>query len=222
MRTGGERPAGAGGGIDRLARDGLLGLAGAAVSAVLNLVLVLLVVRAAGQHTAGVVFAVTSFYLIAVTISRLGSPTGLVYFLVRARTHGRPRSMRRIVRTGSQPVVVVSVLLAVVMFVAAPALAGWIAPDKVNAAGTLVKTAEEAVLPIRILALLVPFAAISDTLLMASRGFNTMRPLILVERIARPVGQVLLTLAAILVGWKTRRATSASAWALPVRGDQRS
>ena len=212
--TGGERPAEAGGGIDRLARDGLLGLAGAAISAVLNLVLVLLVVRAAGQHTAGVVFAVTSFYLIAVTISRLGSPTGLVYFLVRARTHGRPRSMRSIVRTGVQPVVVVSVLLAVVMFLAAPALADWIAPDKANAAGTVVKTAKEAVLPIRILALLVPFAAISDTLLMGSRGFNTMRPLILVERIARPVGQVLLTLAAILVGWKSASYLT-SAWALP-------
>ena len=94
VRTDGDRPADAGGGIDRLARDGLLGLVGAAISAVLNLVLVVLVVHAAGRSTAGVVFALTSFYLIAVTISRLGSPTGLVYFLVRARTPGQASSMR--------------------------------------------------------------------------------------------------------------------------------
>ena len=72
----------------------------------------------------------------------------------------------------------------------------------------------EAILPIRILALLVPVAAISDTLLMGSRGFNTMRPLILVERIARPVGQVLLTLVAIAVGWRSASYLT-SAWALP-------
>lgn len=210
VRTDGDRPADAGGGIDRLARDGLLGLVGAAISAVLNLVLVVLVVHAAGRSTAGVVFALTSFYLIAVTISRLGSPTGLVYFLVRARTHGQASSMRAIIRTGILPVAVASLLLAVVMFAAAPDLAGWIAPEKAGAAGA----SHEAVLPIRILALLVPLAAISDTLLMGSRGFNTMRPLILVERIARPVGQVLLTLLAIAVGWRSASDLT-SAWALP-------
>ncbi len=204
VSTVGDRPVRTGGGIDRLARDGLLGLVGAAASAVLNLVLVIVVVRAAGKSTAGVVFAVTSLYLIAVTFSRLGSPTGLVYFLVRARTHGDVPSIRKIMRTGVVPVVVASFVVAAVLMVWAPGLAGWIAPKK----------ASEAVGPIRILALLVPVAALSDTLLMGSRGFNTMRPLIVVERIARPVGQVVLTLLAILIGTKTAAAFT-SAWALP-------
>ena len=60
----------------------------------------------------------------------------------------------------------------------------------------------------------MPVAALSDTLLQASRGFNTMRPLILVERIGRPIGQVLLTLVAIAVGTRTAGAFT-SAWALP-------
>ncbi len=202
--TAGEAPTRAPAGIDRLARDGLLGLVGAAVSAVFNLVVVVVVVHAAGKPTAGVVFAVTSLYLIAVTLARLGSPTGLVYFLVRARTHGRADTLRRVMRIGLAPVVVGSVVVAGIMLAVAPVVASWIAPEH----------ASTAVLPLRVLALLVPFAAVSDTLLMGSRGFNTMRPLILVERIARPIGQVVLTVGAILLGAKGTVALT-SAWALP-------
>ena len=191
-------------GIDRLARNGLMGLLGAAVSAVVNLALVLLVVHAAGKTTAGVVFAVTSLFLIAVTVSRLGSPTGLVYFLVRARSQGSVGSMRRILRTGMVPVICAALLLSAVLLVTAPGLASWIAPAKAN----------QAVGPIRILALIVPLAAISDTLLQASRGFNTMRPLVFVERIGRPIGQVALTVIAIAVGSRAASAFTA-AWALP-------
>jgi O-antigen/teichoic acid export membrane protein len=49
---------------------------------------------------------------------------------------------------------------------------------------------------------------------MGSRGFNTMRPLILVERIARPIGQVVLTLIAIFVGTRSASAFT-TAWAFP-------
>ena len=198
------QPAGGAGGIDRLARDGLLGLVGAGVSAVFNLVVVVIVVHAAGRSVAGLVFAVTSLFLIASTVGRMGSPTGLVYFLVRARTMGRADTMRRIMRIGMAPVVAGSLVVAAVMAVSAPQVARWIAPAQAHAA----------VLPLRVLALLVPVAAVSDTLLMGSRGFNTMRPLVLVERIGRPIGQVLLTVAAIVIGAKTAVGFTA-AWALP-------
>ena len=194
----------AGGSLQKLAKDGVLGLAGAAISAVLNVVLVLLVIRSAGKDGAGVVFAVTSLFLIASTVARLGSPTGLVYFLVRARTAGRVDTLRQIVRTGLGPVVVASLLVAGLMIVGAPTLAGWIVP----------KEPDVALVPLRVLALLLPAAAISDTLLMGSRGFDVMRPLILVERIGRSVGQVLLTGVAILLGAKSATALT-SAWALP-------
>ncbi len=193
-----------GGGLQKLAKDGVLGLAGAAVSAVLNVVLVLVVIRSAGKEGAGVIFAVTSLFLIASTIARLGSPTGLVYFLVRARTSGRVDTLRQVLRTGLVPVVVASVLVALLIVGFAPTLASWIAPTDSAAAQA----------PLRLLALLLPAAAVSDTLLMGSRGFNAMRPLILVERIGRPVAQVLLTGAAILLGWKGTSALT-SAWAIP-------
>jgi O-antigen/teichoic acid export membrane protein len=202
-----KAPESTGVGIDRLARDGLLGLVGAAASAVFNLVVVLLVVHSTAKATAGVVFAVTSLYLIAVTIARLGSPTGLVYYLVRATTsptRSRRDTMRSIVRIGLRPVVVGSIVVAGILLASASHIAHWIAPLQ----------ASNAILPLRFLALLVPFAAISDTLLMGSRGFNTMRPLVLVERIGRPVGQVALTVVAVLIGTKGAVAFT-MAWALP-------
>ena len=196
-----------GGSLQKLAKDGVLGLVGAAISAVLNVVLVMVVIRSAGKDGAGVVFAVTSLFLIASTVARLGSPTGLVYFLVRARTAGRIDTLRQIVRTGLVPVVVASFVVAGLMIVSAPTLAQWIVP----------KHPESALAPLRVLALLLPAAAVSDTLLMGSRGFDVMRPLILVERIGRSVAQVLLTGVAVLLGWKGATALT-SAWALPYVG----
>ena len=190
--------------IDRLARDGMLALVGAGVSAVLNLVLVLVVIHAAGRTTAGVVFAATSLFLIAETAARLGCPTGLMYFLVKARTLGKVGTLRAILRAGLVPVVVVSVALSVGMLALASPLARWMAPGHYEAG----------VVSVRLLALLIPIAAISDSLLNATRAFGSMRPLVVVERMGRPALQVLLTLAAIGVGRLTAGALSL-VWGLP-------
>ena len=113
--------------VDRLARDGLFALVGAGVTAVLNLVLVFVTIHAVGRTTAGVVFAATSAFLIAETAARLGCPTGLMYFLVRARTLGDVRQLRAILRAGLTPVVVASILLAVVSIAFAEPIGEWMA-----------------------------------------------------------------------------------------------
>jgi O-antigen/teichoic acid export membrane protein len=193
--------------IDRLARDGLLALVGAGVSAVVNFALVFMVIHAAGKVTAGVVFAATSLFLIAETAARLGAPTGLMYFLVRARTQGRVSRLRGVFRAGLVPVAVASVLLGTALFVFAPQISHRMIAGHPDLAVT----------PMRVLALLVPFAAMSDSLLFAARAFGTMRPLVFVERIARPLGQVLLMGVAIALGAVGAAALSA-AWVLPYVG----
>ncbi len=199
-----ETTAASGERIDRLARDGLLALIGAGVSAVLNLVLVLVVIHAAGRVTAGVVFAATSLFLIAETAARLGCPTGLMYFLVRARTLDKVGTLRAILRAGLVPVVIGSVLLSVLLLVFGSPLARWMAPGHADAA----------LVSIRLLALLIPIAAISDSLLYATRAFGSMKPLVVVERMGRPALQVVLTLVAIAIGAITAGALSLM-WALP-------
>jgi O-antigen/teichoic acid export membrane protein len=194
--------------IDRLARDGLLALVGAGVSAVLNLVLVLVVIHAAGRVTAGVVFAATSLFLIAETAARLGCPTGLMYFLVRARTLDKVGTLRSILRAGLVPVVIGSVLLSMLLLAFGSPLAHWMSKGHADAA----------VVSIRLLALLIPIAAISDSLLYATRAFGSMKPLVLVERVGRPVLQVLFTLAAIALGAAVGAYAAgwlSFAWALP-------
>ena len=65
---------------------------------------------------------------------------------------------------------------------------------------------------IRALAVAVPFAALADTFLGASRGFRNMLPTVVVDRITRPAVQVAGLIAAVAVG---RAALLAPLWALP-------
>ena len=65
---------------------------------------------------------------------------------------------------------------------------------------------------IRALAVAVPFAALADTFLGASRGFRNMLPTVIVDRITRPAVQVAGLIAAVAVG---RAALLAPLWALP-------
>jgi hypothetical protein len=78
--------------------------------------------------------------------------------------------------------------------------------------------ADAALVSIRLLALLIPFAAISDSLLYATRAFGSMKPLVLVERVGRPVLQVLFSLASIALGAAVGAYAAgwlSLAWALP-------
>jgi O-antigen/teichoic acid export membrane protein len=193
--------------VDRLARDGLFALVGAGVTAVLNLVLVFVTIHAVGRTTAGIVFAATSAFLIAETAARLGCPTGLMYFLVRARTLGNVRELRAVLRAGLTPVVIVSTVLAVVVIAFADPIGEWMAKGHGQAAASSIK----------VLAVFIPIAAISDSLLNATRAFGTMRPLVLVERIGRPSVQTVLTL--VLIGVIGREVVSAAwlsfGWGVP-------
>jgi O-antigen/teichoic acid export membrane protein len=189
--------------IDRLARDGVSALVGAGVTAVLNLVLVLVVMRTIGRGPGGVVFAATSLFLIAETAARFGAPTGLMYFLVRARTHERVETVRDVLRAALLPVLVASVLLGGLLFATAEPVAAWMANGKFHATQC-----------IQVLALLVPFAAVSDSLLYSGRAFGTMRPLVLGDRIGRPVLQVVLTVAFLVAGWRSTPVLCA-AWGVP-------
>ena len=123
---------------------------------------------------------------------------------IRARTLDRVGTLRAILRAGLVPVTVVSVLLGVGLYAAAAPVAHWMVRGHADAA----------VVPVRLLALLIPIAAISDSLLNATRAFGSMRPLVVVERIARPALQVLLTMLAIWLGQHAAGVLSLM-WGLP-------
>ena len=166
-------PGGAGADVGGLARHGAVNILGAGGSAVLNFLLVVAVTRSLSPSQAGTFFAVTSLFLLLVGLARLGSGTGLVYFVARFRALGRSDLISDCVRIGLGPVVVLSVLLAVVLLVAAdPVAEALVRGDPAGAAGYL-----------RIVAVFLPFAAVLEGVLGATRGFGRMEPTAVLEKV---------------------------------------
>lgn len=191
--------------VDRtgLARRGGLNLIGAVGSAGLNFGLTVVVTRSLAVEEAGTFFAVTSLLLLLVGLARLGSGTGLVYWISRLRALGRDDLIGACLRHALTPVVAVSLLLAGALLLGADQVAGLLVDE-----GSQRDAAAGAV---RAVALLLPFAAVLEGVLGASRGYHDMRPTVGVEKLLRPALQLALVAAVASVGL----AAVSLAWAAP-------
>lgn len=187
------------------ARGGLVNLFGAGFAAVAGLVVTTVVARGLGTAPAGVFFTATSTFVLAQMVAKLGTDTGLVYWLARLRALERYDQLRRCLRLGLLPVLVAGVLCGATIF----ALAPWLARLSSVAGGDPVA---EYVRALRVLAVFLPVAALSDALLSATRGYRTMRPTVLVEKVCRPALQLGLLAVALLAAGTT---VDTVAWSAP-------
>lgn len=183
--------------IGGLARRGMLSLAGAAVSAVTSLLVIVVITRVAGKEEAGEFFSATSLFVIAESLCALGTTTGLVYFIARIRALGKGHGVAGVLRTALPPVVVVSVAVAILIGVLAPAFS-----NLVSDGGSHTLTVY-----LRVLATFLPVAVAFDVLIAGTQGFHTMTPVVVLEKVCRPTLQIVLLLAASAVG---------GAWLLPL------
>ena len=193
---GASRPAAA-----AIARGGLANLAGAAISAVANLVLVVAVARAVPTDVAGRFFAATSAFIVLETACRLGTDTSTIYFIARWKALGDVDRTRWCLRLAVRPTVLLSTLAAAVVVVLAPELTRLIGDDT-GASVTLLRT----------LALFLPVAVAYDVIISATRGFAVMRPTVLIDKIGRPCFQLLLV--ALVIAFGLDRSLGI-AWAAP-------
>jgi O-antigen/teichoic acid export membrane protein len=111
-------------------------------------------------------------------------------------------------------VAIAALLLGVVLWIAAPALAGLsFRGPHLGSAAAIDGYADQ----VRVLAVFLPFAALSDSMLAATRGYRQMRPTVLLDRIARPALQLAGVGALLLAaGWVAVPAPAyALAWAVP-------
>ncbi|HET6213708.1 MAG TPA: multi antimicrobial extrusion protein MatE, partial [Micromonosporaceae bacterium] len=69
-------------------------LAGAALAGVAGVGVTWLVARGLGQAPAGAFFAATAAFTLVGTVAKLGTPTGLVYWLARLRAQSDVRLIR--------------------------------------------------------------------------------------------------------------------------------
>ncbi len=188
-----------GAGLRRVARGGALNMAGAVAGAALNTVLVVVVTRGFSPETAGVLFAATSVYFIAAAVANLGTATGVVYFVARVRALGAGHLVPVVLRRACGPVAAVAVAAGAALWVGAA--------DVARFAG-----AEGAADYVRVLAVVLPFAVVTDTLLAATRAFHDMRPTVALEKVGRPLAQVGLVAAVAATGGA---GLLAAAWAGP-------
>jgi O-antigen/teichoic acid export membrane protein len=199
-------------GQDRLAevaRGGTLNLAGAVVAAAATVGVTVLVTRQFSRPVAGAFFTATSAFLIAEAVASLGANTGLVYFIARLRSLNEGRRIPAILRAATIPVLVASALATSAMFLLAGPLAHFLVSGHLGH-GT-VSPAEVAV-ALRALALTLPFAALLDTFLGATRGYRDMRPTVLIDKTSRSAAQLAGVLVAVVAGSAT---LLAPLWALP-------
>ncbi|KOX20888.1 lipopolysaccharide biosynthesis protein [Nocardiopsis sp. NRRL B-16309] len=173
--------------LRRVLRGGVVNLMGTAVGAVLNLALIVMITRALSQETAGLLFAATSVFMVAVAVANVGAPDGLVYFIARMRVFGRTDGVGRLLRLAMGPTVAAACLLGLAMLMFAEPMA--------RALGT-----DEAATYLRLLALFLPFAVLTDTALAATRAHHDMSGTAVVEKVGRPLAQVVLVGAVALSG----------------------
>jgi O-antigen/teichoic acid export membrane protein len=124
-----------------------------------------------------------------VVVARLGTPTGLVYWVARLRTEGRPDLLGACLRAGITPVAGAGAALAAGLWLAAPQLARLTTGADPAAAGATTTA-------LRALALFLPAAALTEALLAATRGHRLMRPTVVLDKLLRP-GLQLLGIAAL-------------------------
>ena len=175
-------------------------MVGALVSAVTNLALTVVITHGVGRSTAGEFFALTSVFLLAEVLCRLGADVGLIYFLARWRALGRFEAMRVGLRVGMQPPLILAVVVGTSMFAAAEPLSRWVGSGT-HGIGLL-----------RLLAVALPIVVAYDLSLAATRGWARMRPTVLIDKIARPAAQLALVAAVLFLGWKSLIGVG---WAVP-------
>jgi O-antigen/teichoic acid export membrane protein len=204
--------AGAAGGDSQLAavaRGGALNMAGAAVAALTTVGVTVMVTREFSKPVAGGFFTAISLFLIVEAVASLGAYVGAVNFIARLRSLGYESKIPQILRASFIPVAVASVTAATALALLATPLAHALTDVHFGHSGARTSTVTQA---LRGLAIMLPFAAMLDTCLGASRGFRDMRPTVIVDRLGRSTAQLLGVLVAVLTG---SAGLLAPLWALP-------
>lgn len=187
-----------------LLRGASLTTVGAVVNAASGFVLTVVIARALGAGQSGLLFTATALFTLVAVVGKLGADTGLVRDLAGRGALGRPEDLRRLVLLGAVPVVVVTGVLSWGAWWAAPALAELVFAEPSQGGSTL----------LRVLAVALPFGALSLVAVAASRGLGDVVPLVVVENVGKPVLRVALCIAVgvagggvVAMGW---------AWSVPV------
>jgi O-antigen/teichoic acid export membrane protein len=190
-----------------VARGGSLNFIGALANGLLQFALVVVVTRSLTKSASGAFFEAVALFLILSNTAELGADTGLTRMIPRYRVDGRIADVRRSLSVGLVPSFVAGVVLAVISFILASPLASLFTNHRQADAGAVADY-------IRVLAVFVPLSSAYTVAIAATRGFGTMVPNALVDRIAKAAAQTLAVAVAVIAGGGS--VAVAISWGLPI------
>lgn len=190
--------------LTAVARGGALNLVGVVTNTLFNFALVIIVTRGLGITSTGIFFEAIALFNILATAAQWGADVGVVRTIPRYRVLGRTKDLRHSIRAALAPTVLAGVALAVAMFVLAGPLGRWLT-NGVHA-GELTGV-------LRVMAPLLPVSAAYAVVLAVTRGFGTMVPTVIIDKLGRAVAQPIFVLAVVIAGLSDTALSLA--WALP-------
>ena len=180
--------------LGTIARGGALNMVGAVVSGVLTFAFFVILSRGLGRSGYGAFISAMGIFTVLSRTAELGADTGLTRMIARYRTLGHVVDVRRTIFVALVPVLAVSAVFGAAMWVWAPELARIFGEGK--GSGRIDDYA-------RILALFLPASAAIMVVLSGTRGFGTMIPTNLVDKLARSALQPLLAVVVLGLGMGT-------------------
>jgi len=177
--------------VGAVARGGALNMAGSIVYGAANFILLVVLNRVLGTAEAGIVLVAIAIFNIIETVAELGCGTGLVRMLSRDRAMHREDLLRATVIVAVVPVVVSSLIGAAALWLLAEPFARLLADD-----GQTQLVADV----LRAMALFLPFATLHSVLVSGTRGFNTMIPQTVIERVGRATALPMVVAIAVGMG----------------------
>jgi len=190
-----------------VARGGSLNFIGALANGLLQFGLVVVVTRGLTKSASGAFFEAVALFLILSNTAELGADTGLTRMIPRYRVDGRVADVRRSLTVGLVPSFAAGIVLALVSFALASPLASVFTNHRQADAGAVADY-------IRVLAVFVPLSSAYTVAIAATRGFGTMVPNALVDRIGKAAVQTLAVAIAVIAGGGS--VAVAIAWGLPI------
>ena len=176
-----------------VARGGSLNFVGAAANGLFQFLLVVAVAQVLTKDQSGAFFEAVALFLILSNTCELGADTGLTRMIPRYRVQGRLADIRGALRIGIWPSMASGTAFAVLTFVFAHPLARLFTHKSAADASAVADY-------IRVLAVFLPLSCAYTVAIAATRGFGTMLPNALVDRIARSAAQTAAVAVMVLIG----------------------
>jgi O-antigen/teichoic acid export membrane protein len=183
--------------LHAVARGGALNLVGAVVYGITQFALLAIVANRLGAARAGEFLTVIVVFNIMSKVGEIGSSTGLIRMISRARAVGEERDLRALITIGVAGPLVAGTACATLLWLSAPTLAAWFGQGR---------DAERIAELLRTIAPFLPFASTYAVLWQGTRGFDTMVPQVAIEKIAKSTAQVVAVLVVALAGGGVRHA----------------